>query len=43
MYFCYYVQATARPTIQNCQTLPIDFQPYSLHHKAQISLGIFDS
>jgi hypothetical protein len=26
-----------------CQTSPVHYQPYLLHHKAQISLGIFDS
>jgi hypothetical protein len=29
------VQSTAPQTIQNCQTFPVDFQPYSLYHKAQ--------
>jgi hypothetical protein len=38
-----YVQSTAHQTIQNCQTAPVDYQPYLLQHKAQISLGIFDS
>jgi hypothetical protein len=37
------VQSTARQTIQNCQTSPVDILPYSLHHNAQIRLGIFDS
>jgi hypothetical protein len=31
-----YVQSTAPQTIQICQTSPVDFQPYMLHHKAQI-------
>jgi hypothetical protein len=30
------VQSTARQTIQNCQTSPLDFQRYSRHNKAQI-------
>jgi hypothetical protein len=38
-----YIQSTAHQTIQNCQTLPVDYQPYLLHHKSQISLGTFDS
>jgi hypothetical protein len=29
-------QSTARQTIQNCQTSPVDFQHYSLHHKAHL-------
>jgi hypothetical protein len=37
------VQSTARQTIQNCQTSPIDFQTYYLQHKAQIQLRIFVS
>jgi hypothetical protein len=28
-----YLRSTARQTIQNCQTSPVDFQRYSLHHK----------
>jgi hypothetical protein len=31
-----YVQSTAHQIIQNCQNSPVDFQSYSLHHKAQI-------
>jgi hypothetical protein len=30
------VQLTARQTIQNCQTSPVDFQPDLLHRKAHI-------
>jgi hypothetical protein len=30
------VQSTARQTIQNCQTSPVDFQPSSIDHRAQI-------
>jgi hypothetical protein len=34
--FVVYVQSTARKSIQNCQTSPIDFQPYSLNYKVQV-------
>jgi hypothetical protein len=33
----------SRQTIQNCQNSPADFQPYSIHRRAQICIGIFES